>query len=97
MKYFLYKLIPPRPTFAFDMTDEEKQIMQTHSEYWSRLCDERTAVLFGPVLEPNSVWGLGILEVEDESAAHAIAMSDPAVTSGVNTFELHPVLIGKIR
>ncbi len=29
-KYYALKLIPPRPTFAQDMTPEERNIMQQH-------------------------------------------------------------------
>jgi len=33
-KHFALKLIPCRPTFAQDMTDEERAIMQQHVVYW---------------------------------------------------------------
>jgi uncharacterized protein len=37
MRYFFCKLTPPRPTFAADMTDAERQLMRQHVAYWSDL------------------------------------------------------------
>jgi hypothetical protein len=39
-------------------------------------------VAFGPVLDPEAPWGLGLLDLEDDQAARAIGASDPAVESG---------------
>lgn len=33
MSFFLCKLIPPRPTFARDMTQAEAKLMQEHVAY----------------------------------------------------------------
>jgi hypothetical protein len=49
---FVYKLVPPRPSFAMDMTDAERAVMGEHAAYWHGLLDRRTAVVFGPVLDP---------------------------------------------
>ena len=49
MKYYLYKVIPPRPTFAADMTDTESAIMSKHVAYWTDLLDKAIAAAFGPV------------------------------------------------
>ena len=89
--YFLYKLIPPRPTFDEDMTEEEGAVMGEHVSYWGRLIEDGTAIVFGPVGDPEGVWGLGVLTVADEDAAQAIGRSDPAVLSGVASFAVHPM------
>ncbi len=94
---FLYKLIPPRATFAMDMTDEEQDIMKAHADYWIDLTEKGTAILFGPVLDPNGVWGLAIMEVEDETQARTIATNDPSITARLNTFGLYPMKVSKIR
>jgi hypothetical protein len=47
MKYYLYKVIPPRPTFAADMTETESAIMSGHVAYWTDLLDKDVAVAFG--------------------------------------------------
>ena len=43
---------------------------------------------YGPVLDPAGVWGLAIVDVEDEAAARAIVDEDPAIVSGVCTYQL---------
>jgi uncharacterized protein YciI len=92
MAHFLYKLIPPRPTFPGDMTDGEGAIMQEHFAYWERLIKARQAVAYGPVMDPEGSYGIAVIEVEDEAAATGIAENDPAITSNAGfRFELHPM------
>jgi uncharacterized protein len=91
MSYFVYKLIPPRPTFAADMTVAEGEVMAQHAAYWTDHLEHGTVVVFGPVADPVGVWGLGILDAEDDVAAKALVNEDPAITSGLATFELHPM------
>lgn len=79
MKYFLYKLLPPRPTFPQDMTEAEGELMQEHINYWKTLVDKRIAVIFGPVADPRGIYGLAIIETEEESIAQDIRFSDPAI------------------
>jgi uncharacterized protein YciI len=90
MAHFLYKLIPPRPTFPGDMTEEEGAIMQEHFGYWDGLIKTRRAVAYGPVMDPKGSYGIAVIEVEDEAAASGVAENDPAITSGAGfAFELH--------
>lgn len=35
-QHYYFKLIPPRPTFAQDMTDEEKTLMEEHGAYFQQ-------------------------------------------------------------
>ena len=81
MPHFLYKLIPPRPTFPGDMTEEEGSIMQEHFGYWAGLIESRKAVAYGPVMDPKGSYGIAVLEVEGEGEAQGIAEADPAITS----------------
>ena len=37
------------------------------------------------------VWGLGVLDTEDEAEAHSLVLDDPIIDAGVYTFELHPM------
>ena len=98
MGYFLYKLIPPRPTFAQDITEAEAKVMQKHAAYWSSLTDGGTAVVFGPVADPKGVWGLAIVDVEDDAAARALGTNDPAMNSGLNfELEVYPMPQAKLR
>jgi uncharacterized protein len=88
---FLYRLLPPRPTFAQDMSQAEADVMQRHVAYWQDLLNRDVALAFGPVLHPEDPWGLGLLDVEDDRAARAIGENDPAVQSGTCTYEVVPM------
>jgi uncharacterized protein YciI len=90
-RYFVLKLIPPRPTFAEDMTEEERTIMTQHAAYWIDKADKRIAVVFGPVLDPKGVYGLAIIDVENEDQAQTFAAEDPAVKSGLQRLEIYPM------
>jgi uncharacterized protein len=96
-KYFVLKLIPPRTTFADDMTEKERDIMKQHATYWKDKADRGIAIVYGPVLDPKGVYGLGIIEVDDEDQARAYAADDPTVKSGINKIEIHPMraILGK--
>ena len=89
-KQFLYMLIPPRPTFAQDMIEVERKVMQEHAIYWKGLVDRGIAIVFGPVLDPTGTWGVAIVEVADEPDAHALGTNDPAIKAGL-TFEVFPM------
>jgi len=65
MKYFLFKLIPPRSTFAQDMTETEAKLMQEHAVYWKGLMDRGLVIIFGPVADPKGTYGVAIVEVEE--------------------------------
>ena len=98
MAHFLYKLIPPRPTFLGDMTQDEGAIMKEHFGYWERLIGERKVVAYGPVADPGGGYGLAVLEVDDEASATTIADNDPAITAKAGFgFELHPMPDATVR
>ena len=84
------KLIPSRPTFAQDMTNEERTIMQQHVVYWKDYMEQGIMLVFGPVLDPAGVYGLGILEVDDEEQAKTLMANDPA--SSINKYEYHQMM-----
>ena len=92
MKYFLCKLIPPRPTFGQDMKEAEAKIMQEHAAYWKGLMDRGLVIVFGPVADPKGVYGVAILELEEEADANALAMNDPTIKANVGfSFEVYPM------
>jgi uncharacterized protein YciI len=95
MTNFVYKLVPPRPTFGpGDMSDGEAAIMGRHSAYWSGLLTDGTAVIFGPVVDPSGNWGLGVVRAESEDEVRAISAADPAITSGLARVEILPMPMG---
>ena len=95
--YFVYKLIPPRPTFPVDMTDAEAAIMQQHFAYWKRFEQRGIVVVLGPVLEPSGTWGLGVVAGDDPNDINALGAEDPAVKSGMSTFEVYAMADPFIR
>jgi uncharacterized protein len=89
-KYFVLKLLPPRSTFGQDMTPEERKIMGSHAAYWKELTAQGSVVVYGPVLDPQGVYGLGIVGVEDEREVEEFIKDDPA--NGLNRYEYYPMM-----
>lgn len=90
-QHFAITLTMPRPTFAADMSAAERAVMGRHVDYWRRLLEAGRVVAFGPVLDPAGAWGLAVVEAEAADEVRALADADPAVTSGVATFAVHPM------
>jgi uncharacterized protein YciI len=97
MPTFVLKLEAPRPTFALDMSDEERAVMARHAEHWQSLIDSGQMVVFGPVVDSAGSWGLGVVEAEDEDELRAFVARDPAVTSGTGHMEVGKLLAGFVR
>jgi uncharacterized protein YciI len=91
MNHFLYKLIPPRPTFDQDMSEDEQAVMGHHVAYWQQLAERGTALVFGPVSDPAGAWGLAVVEAETITEVRVLADDDPAVVSGLARFEIYPM------
>jgi uncharacterized protein YciI len=97
MSTFILRLIAPRPTFAVDMTDDERDVMGHHAGHWQSFIESGQMVVFGPVLDATGSWGLGVLETDDEDALRAHAAADPAVTTGTAQLEIGKLLTGFVR
>ena len=97
MSTFVFRLQAPRPTFALDMTEEEREIMGRHAAYWQPFIESGQMVIFGPVLDSTGSWGLGVVEAEDEAELRAFAAGDPAVISGTAKVEMGKMLAGFVR
>jgi len=87
--HFFVKLIPHRATFAQDMTTEEREIMQQHVAYWTGLMQRGIAVVFGPVLDPAGVYGVGVVETADEGHLRSLIDGDPA--KALNRYDYWPM------
>jgi len=92
---YLFRLIPPRADFAQTMTDAEQDAMAGHTEYWKELLAAGRVVVYGPVADPEGVWGLGVLRAADRAEALALGEADPSVIAGVNTFEVLEIMDGR--
>jgi uncharacterized protein YciI len=99
MSTFVFRLIAPRPTFAVDMTDDEREVMGRHAAHWQPYIASGQMVIFGPVLDTTGSWGLGVVEAadEDEDELRAFAANDPVVTTGTAQIEIGKMLAGFVR
>src|ERR1700735_2602126 len=86
-RYFFLKLVPRRPTFAQDMTPEERGIMMQHVAYWKKFLDEGKVLVYGPVMDPAAVYGVGIMMTDDEEEVKALIAGNPA--GQINTYEYY--------
>lgn len=75
------------------MTPDEAQLLGVHAAYWKTMLDRGVAIAFGPVVDPSGSWGPGIVKVDDEKEARALAAADPAVTADRGfRYEFFPML-----
>lgn len=79
---FVFRLLPPRPTFAFHMTVDERMTMNDHVAYWSALAADGKALAFGPVGDPAGPYGIAIVLATDQAEAERLRDEDPAMRSG---------------
>jgi uncharacterized protein YciI len=91
MQHFFFKLIPPRTSFATDMTEEERALADEHVGYWEPHLGHAVLV-FGPVFAPQGLFGIGIAQFADEDQARAFAANDPIIKANAGfTYEIHPM------
>jgi len=97
-KYFLLKLIAPRPDFADTMTAAELKVMQDHGAYLSGYVEKRTVIVMGPVLDPAGPWGVAVLEAGSKEEVREIIAKDPTTLSGLGfRWEIFPMLRAVVR
>jgi uncharacterized protein YndB with AHSA1/START domain len=80
---FVNKLIGPRPTFPFDITDSERKVMADHAAYWAPYVQNGTVIVLGPVGDPTGAYGLGVVRAADQAANAALLTEDPAIKAGL--------------
>jgi uncharacterized protein YciI len=97
MTTFVLRLTAHRPTFALDMSDEEREIMGRHAAHWQPYLDSGQMVVFGPVLDDGGSFGLAVVEAADEEELRAFAAADPVVTTGTGQFHVGRMLAGFVR
>ncbi len=93
--YFFVKTNNPRPTFQFDMTSEEREVMNRHVAYWTEEARAGNALVFGPVGDPKGVYGIMIYEAATEAELNEKVRHDPA--SGLLQYEILPMLRAVVK
>ena len=92
MRYFFYRLNPPRPSFMMDITPAEAGLMQAHGLYWRGLMAKGMVLAFGPVADPKGTFGIAVVQLEDGTDARLLADNDPVIKSNSGfSFEIHPM------
>ena len=89
-QYYFFKLIPPRETFPYDITEGETRLMEEHSRYFDAEFAAGRLLIYGPVMATGGAFGLAVLEVENEAEARRFGESDPSVKGGFNRFRNIP-------
>jgi uncharacterized protein len=95
--HWVFRLIPPRPTFDQDMTEAEAEIMGRHAAYWSEIAQTGRVVAYGPVRDQSGSWGLGVIEATTEDEVRGLVDEDPAISSGMARMEYGPMLVSIVR
>jgi hypothetical protein len=98
MAAYFCKLIPPRASFAEDMSEAEAKIMEEHAAYWHDLVRKSQALTYGLVADPAGAFGIGVVEVEGDAAVRHLTENDPTILSRRGfRFEVHPMPFGAAR
>ena len=93
-KLFLFRLLPPRADFAQTMTPEEQDAMARHAAYWRELLEAGRVVVYGPVADPEGVWGLGVVRAGSQAEVVELGEKDPVIVAGVATFDVAEIMGG---
>lgn len=96
-QHYFCKLIPPWPTFALDMTDEERRLMQEHVRYMREQFDAGKVLIYGPVMASEGAFGMAVLEVTSEAEAREFVAGDPTQKAGLNRYEFNPMQVAAAK
>jgi uncharacterized protein len=93
-QHFFVRLIPPRPTFPMDITEDERVLMQQHARYTRESFDAGKILVYGPVMVAAGAFGMAVFEAENETEVRQVLENDPSVLAGLNTYEIAPMRLG---
>lgn len=98
MLQYLYKIQPSRLAMLTESTPEEDAIVSEHFNYLKTLLAQGVLTLAGRTLNTdNTTFGIIIFEADNDNAARAIMLNDPAVQKGVMQAELFPYRIALLK
>lgn len=63
--------------------------MEKHVAYCSEKAAQSIAIVFGPVMDPNGVYGIGVYQVQDEAEMRQLLDHDP--TNDLLKYEVLPM------
>ncbi|RUL73624.1 YciI family protein [Dyella choica] len=92
MRHFFCKLHVPRATFPVDITPEERALMRAHADYWREQMSKGHVVVFGPVMDPASPYGILVMQLPDDLAPERLVDADPVMKAECGfRFDVHPM------
>lgn len=94
MPFFFLKLHPPRPTFAHDMSADERALMLQHVAYMKDWFTRGKVLVYGPVLDPESSFGMAVMDATDEAEVQQLIAGDPTIQAGLNHYTFAPMMVG---
>ena len=65
------------------MNESEKAMMGEHAAYWLDMLKEGRVLVFGPVMDTNGPFGMGIMEGGNENEIRQFTDADPAMKAGI--------------
>ena len=77
--------------------DKERQLMAQHTKYLFGAYEAGTLHIYGPVLAPEGAFGMAVLAAADEAEVRKLMDADPSVLSGMNRYEVYPMMVGALR
>ena len=92
MPTYIYKIRPVRSDMlATGPTDAETAILGEHFEYLEKLTNEGQVYMAGRTqTEDDKTFGIVVFSADSDEAAKQLTVSDPAIRSGVMSYELYP-------
>jgi uncharacterized protein YndB with AHSA1/START domain len=97
LRYFVLRLIPPRPDFARTMNAQEAGVMKEHAIYLRGKIREGQVVVAGPVADPAGDWGVVVARAMSASQVEALRDGDPAIKSALGLrYEILPMMSAMI-
>lgn len=71
--------------------------MQQHAMYWRGWMEKGRVVTFGLVADPAGAYGIGVVEVDDETQVRDLTANDPTILSGRGfSYDVHPMPRGAV-
>lgn len=96
--FYFCRLIPPRPTFAMDMNEEERALMDQHAAHWRKHLEGGNVIIAGPVADPKGPWGLGVLRFSSNAELQKFYDNDPVLSAGIGfRMETLPLLRAMVK
>ena len=80
-----------------DMSPEERRLMNEHIRATMQHFAAGKILIFGPVMDPNGVFGMAVFEAKNADELRQILDDDPPVKAGVVRYEIFPMQVGAAR